>query len=259
MTTSSPVSPRMRRFIIIVDRFVLFVTKHWLSLAIGFFAIFAGLPFLAPVFMYLGLTGPADLIYKGYSVTCHQLSFRTFFFFGEKPFYTIEQLQTALGVNNSAADAFFWRDFLGNPQLGYKMAWCERDASIYVAMLLTFALLGLIRTRVKPLDWSVYLLFVIPMAIDGTWQLVTSPFDLLPFLPTHESTAALRTITGALFGIGSVWLVFPYVESAMRDAYADAKRQFERARAREAYPHPFPPPSVTGEGEGGGLSSARGK
>lgn len=216
-----------------VDRVIVFITQHWLALTIGLLAIFAGLPFLAPVLMHYGITVPAELIYKGYGVTCHQLSFRTYFFFGEKTAYTLAELQSALGVNNPASDAFFWRDFIGNPQLGYKMAWCERDASIYVAMIAAFILFGLIRTHVKPLDWRIYLLFVLPLAIDGAWQLFTSPIHLIPFLPVHESTADLRLITGALFGFGSVWLVFPHVDQAMRDAYHDALRQFERAKARE--------------------------
>lgn len=232
--TVAPVSPRMRRFIMAIDRVIVFITQHWLALTIGFLAIFAGLPFLAPGLMHLGITTPAELIYKGYGVTCHQLSFRTYFFFGEKTAYTLTELQSALGVNNPGTDAFFWRDFIGNPQVGYKMAWCQREVSIYGAMIAAFVLFGLFRARVKPLDWRIYLLFVLPMAIDGTWQLFTSPIHLLPFLPVHESTADLRLITGALFGFGSVWLIFPHVDQAMRDAYHDALRQFERAKAREA-------------------------
>jgi uncharacterized membrane protein len=217
-----------------VDRLVLFVTKHWVLLAIVFLAFFAGLPFLAPILMHYGIAGPAGLIYKVYSLTCHQLAYRTYLFFGAQSAYTIDELQRTLGVTNPADDVFFWRDFIGNPQLGYKMAWCERDAAIYVAMLIMFAILGLIRTHVKPLDWRIYLLFVVPMEFDGLWQLFTSPLHILPFLPMHESTPELRAITGALFGIGSVWLVFPYVEQAMRDAYEDARYQFERARERQA-------------------------
>ncbi len=234
MSATTPVSPQMRRFIMVVDRLVLFITQHWLLLAIVFFALFAGLPFLAPVLMRYGLTAPAELIYKVYSVTCHQLAYRTYFFFGVEPAYTLAELQSALKVTNPADDALFWRNFYGDPQLGYKMAWCERDAAIYVAMLLTFALLGLMRRRVKPLDWRVYLLFVIPMALDGTWQLFTSPLYILPFLPLHESTPLLRAITGALFGFGSIWLVFPYVEQAMREAQVEARDQYQRAHTREA-------------------------
>ena len=218
----------------VVDRIVLFITKYWLWLAVAFLVIFAGLPFLAPVLMHADVTAPAELIYKVYSLTCHQLAYRTFFFFGGQPAYTIDQLQHALGVTNDAADAFYWREFRGNAELGYKMAWCERDTAIYIAMILAFILLGLFRRFVPKLDWRVYfVLFILPMAIDGTWQLVTSPLHILPFLPVHESTALLRVITGALFGIGSVWLIFPYIADAMRDAHKDAQYQFERARARE--------------------------
>jgi uncharacterized membrane protein len=234
MTTSSPVSPRTRRFIMAVDRFVLFITKHWLSVAVVGLLIFAGLPFLAPMLMHYGFIGLADLIYKVYSLSCHQMAYRTFFLFGEQPAYTLVELQGALGVANPADDAFFWREFIGNASLGYKMAWCERDAAIYASMLLAALLFGLVRTRLKPLDWRVYLLFITPMAIDGTWQLFTSPLHLLPFLPVHESNYLLRSITGGLFGIGSVWLIFPYIEEAMRDTYNEAHNQYARALAREA-------------------------
>lgn len=235
MTISpSPLSPRTRRLIMAIDRVIVFITRHWLALAIIFLTIFAGLPFLAPVLMHYGITAPAELIYKGYGVTCHQLSFRTYFFFGAQATYRINELQSALGVNNPASDAFFWRDFIGNPQVGYKMAWCQREVSIYGAMIVAFILFGLLRPRVQPLDWRIYLLFVLPMAIDGAWQLFTSPVYLLQFLPVHESTPDLRLITGALFGFGSVWLVFPHVDQAMREAARDAQRQFERAKARAA-------------------------
>jgi uncharacterized membrane protein len=213
----------MRRFIIVVDRFVLFITRRWLALANAAIFVYAGLPFLPPVFMHYGLTLPADLIYKVYSLTCHQLAYRTFFFFGAQPVYAIDGLQSALGVTNPANDIFYWRDFIGNPQLGYKMAWCERDAAIYLAMLLTGILFSLLRSHLKPLNWRIYLLIITPMAIDGFTQL----------FGFRESDWLLRTITGVLFGFGSIWLVYPYVEEAMRDAYAQAKEQYQRARARE--------------------------
>jgi hypothetical protein len=95
-------------------------------------------------------------------------------------------------------------------------------------------LFGLARTRLKPLNWRVYLLFLVPIAIDGLWQLFTSPLVILPFLPTHESDPLLRGITGALFGLGSIWLIYPYVQEAMRDAHADAQAQYQRGRAHEA-------------------------
>ncbi|MEW5718194.1 MAG: DUF2085 domain-containing protein [Chloroflexota bacterium] len=234
MTVQSQASPRTRRFIIAVDRVVLYVTQYWFWFAIISLTLFAGLPYLAPVLMRAGMTAPAELIYKAYSFTCHQLSYRSFFLFGAQPAYTLDELQRALNVTNDATDAFFWREFLGNAQLGYKMAWCERDAAIYGAMILAFVVMGLFRRFIPLLDWRVYIaIAILPMAIDGAWQLVTSPFHLLPFLPVHESTALERTITGALFGAGSVWLAFPYLADAMRDAHTDARYQFERARAAQ--------------------------
>lgn len=224
----------------VVDRLILFLTQYWLWLAVISLILFAGLPVLAPVLMHAGVTAPAELIYKVYSFTCHQLAYRSFFFFGTQPAYTIDELQHTLGVANDASDAFFWREFAGSAQIGYKMAWCERDAAIYSAMILTFCILGLFRRFVPKLNWRVYvILFILPMAIDGTWQLVTSPLHILPFLPVHESNALWRTITGGLFGIGSVWLVFPFVADAMRDAHKDARYQFERAREREIEENTF--------------------
>jgi uncharacterized membrane protein len=227
-------SPRMRRFIIFVDRIILFITHYWLALAITFLLIFSGLPILAPILMQAGIAAPADLIYRLYSLTCHQLAYRSFFFFGAQSAYTIDELQRALGVTNDAADVIFWRQVIGDAQLGYKMAWCERDAAIYAAMIFALIVLGLY-PRAPRLDWRVYLLvFVLPMAIDGAWQLLTSPVHIVPFLPVHESTVLDRLITGALFGAGSVWLVFPYIAEAMRAAHKDARYQYERARERLA-------------------------
>lgn len=232
MSTPPSPSPRTRRFILLVDRFSLFLARHWLTLVVLILAVIAGLPLLAPILAYYGLTAPAQWIYLIYSFTCHQLAYRSFFVFGAQSAYAVDQLQTALGTTNPGSDIFFWREVRGNPELGYKMAWCERDAAIYFGMLFTFILFGIIRRYVRPLDARLYLLFVIPMAIDGLWQLVTSPVTLLPFVPIHESTALLRIITGGLFGLGTVWLVFPYIEQGMRETYDQAKRQSDRLSSR---------------------------
>ncbi|MDE3087765.1 MAG: DUF2085 domain-containing protein [Chloroflexota bacterium] len=233
-TTQTQVSPVTRRFILIVDRLIVFIGKHWLLLAILFLLLFAGLPMLAPALMYLGISAPAQAIYRVYGLTCHQLSYRTYFFFGAQPVYTIDQLRALVpGAAGEDATSLFWRDFFGNAQLGYKMAWCERDAAIYTTMLLSSMLFGLVRTRLKALDWRVFLLFVAPMAFDGLWQLFTSPLVILPFLPVHESTFMLRNITGALFGLGSVWLVYPVLQEAMRDVLNQAQAQYARGKAHE--------------------------
>lgn len=221
MIPEKGVSPATRRLILLVDRLVLFVGDHWLLLVIVALAVFDGLPFLAPLLMHLNLTGPGNLIYDVYGFTCHQLAYRTFFFFGPEPVYPLDRLRALLpNSEGEAALSLFWRDFRGNAQLGYKMAWCERDAAIYTSMLLGSIVFGLVRTRLKSLNWRVYLLLIAPMAVDGLTQLTG----------LRESDYVLRVITGTLFGAASVWLVFPYVEEAMRDVQLQARMQYERGK-----------------------------
>lgn len=231
--TPNTLSPRSRKFILTVDRFVFFLSRHWLSLVILFLAIFSGLPFLAPVLAHYGFDAPAGWIYMLYSLTCHQLAYRSFFFFGSANAYPVDQLQSALHATEPAGNVLFWREFLGNPDLGYKMAWCERDTSMYVSMLLGLILFGFVRSRLHPLDPRLYILCLVPMAIDGVWQLFTSPLVLAPFLPVHESTPELRILTGVLFGIATVWLIFPHVDIAMRETLARAQRQYELGMTKE--------------------------
>ncbi len=217
----------MRTVIRVVDTFAVGLARHWLLWANLFLLIFTGLPFLAPVLMHAGLEFPARVIYSAYSFTCHQLSYRTWFLFGAQPSYSVAQLQQYLGVNNSALDILYWRVFLGNAQVGYKMAWCERDVAMYTSMLLTGLVFATVRGRIKPLNVKLYLLFaILPMLLDGGTQL----------LMLRESTPLLRTVTGTLFGVLSVWLIYPYVEVAMRDTYAQSMNQLQKLSRRAVSP-----------------------
>jgi len=190
------------------------------------------LPFLAPVLEHFGFDAPAQTIYWVYGFTCHQLAYRSFFFFGDANAYPVAQLQTALPASQPASDVLFWRGVIGDPNLGYKMAWCERDTAMYVSMIAGLLIFAALR-RLKPLNPWLYILFLVPMAIDGMWQLFTSPLTLAPFLPTHESTPELRVITRLLFGIATVWLIFPRIETAMRDTLAQAQAQYARAQTKK--------------------------
>ncbi len=225
MTNPTPISPRTLALIRAVDHFVVNFARHWLLYANAMILIFSGLPFLAPILMEYGYDALARVIYAIYSMTCHQLAYRSWFFFGAQPSYTVEQLQQYLAVNNGPLDLFFWREMIGNAQLGYKMAYCERDVAIYSSIFLAGLLYALLRNRVKPLNWKLYVIFaILPMALDGGTQL----FML------RESTPLLRAITGVLFGVLSVWLIYPYVEEAMRDTYAQSLNQLQRIRERTA-------------------------
>jgi len=185
------------------DGIVLGIARHWLLLINVAVAFYLFLPLTAPVLLQAGYERPAQVVYSLYSFACHQLPERSYFLFGEEPLYSLSALESrglAAGQN-----LFERRTFVGDPATGYKMALCQRDIAIYGSVLLFGLLFGLVRRRLQPPSVKVYLLFLIPIALDGFTQL----FGL------RLSNWWLRTFTGAIFGGASVWLAYPYLEEAM--------------------------------------------
>jgi uncharacterized membrane protein len=215
ITVWPPSGDRADRIAVAVDRLVGWLARHWLALFNTAAAVFVGLPFVAPLLMAVGLTGPAQVIYLVYRPTCHQLPERSFFLFGAQGAYSVAELE-ATGALPSGLN-LLQREFLrwvGDPEVGYKVAICERDVAIYSSILLGGLIYGLARayfsarTRRTPrLPVKGYLILLIPMLVDGATQLVG----------LRESTWPLRIVTGGLFGLATVWLAYPYVEDAMQD------------------------------------------
>lgn len=195
---------------------VLAIARHWVALFSLALFLYAGVPFLAPVLMQLGLTGPARVIYLVYSPACHQLPDRSYFLFGENPVYTLEELESANVLPGSGL--LERRRFIGDETLGWKVALCERDVAIYGSMLIASIAFALLRGRVRRLPLPVFVLFIIPIAVDGLSQL----FGL------RTSNWALRTITGALFGVGVVWLTYPYIQESMDDIRVNIEQKLGR-------------------------------
>jgi uncharacterized membrane protein len=204
------------------DGINLWLSRHYLALFNLFVFIYVGLPFLAPVLMKVGAPIPAGIIYRGYSFVCHQFAFRSWFLFGEQNAYPRSEAhvaglisyQQATGLNGD--DILSARAFIGNNQLGYKVALCERDVAIYLGILLFGLLFALLRRKTKAIHWVVWIIFgIIPIGLDGLSQLISQPpFSLIPF---RESTPLLRAITGFLFGFLTAWFGYPYVEESMQE------------------------------------------
>jgi len=202
------------------DSFSHWLSKHYLAIFTILVFLYVSVPFLAPVLMEAGAVGPATAIYRVYGFVCHQFAFRSWFLFGEQAVYprveahlaNLLSYQQATGLNG--ADLLSARAFLGNAQLGYKVALCERDVAIYGGILLFGILFGIFRRRVKPIHWLVWILIgIVPIGLDGFSQLISQlPFNLLPL---RESTPLLRTVTGFLFGFITAWFGYPYVEESM--------------------------------------------
>jgi uncharacterized membrane protein len=240
----APVTGRTRDLVIAIDRALLVISRHWLLYLNLVVLLYVGVPFLAPVFMHLGATGPAQAIYTFYSVLCHQLGFRSWYLFGEMSHYPRDVFQQFTGIdpNNPETGLLAARAFIGNAQVGYKVAFCERDVAIYGAVLLgglIYTIPG-VRRRVGPMPWIAYILIgVAPIALDGFSQLLSQyPYNLIPpftLLPYRESTAFLRTLTGALFGISNAWLALPYLKTSMEEV----RQELERKLGKVMPPRPL--------------------
>lgn len=247
-----------------IDRIFYTLSRRWLLFLNLLVALYVGLPMLAPVLLHGGLTGPANLIYRAYSPMCHQLASRSFFLFGEQPAYPraiagsdltpIEAYMPGIPEFAGASpDPAQWGTFLlparafrGNEQMGYKMALCERDISIYLSILIGGLIYGVVRRRgpVRPLPFWLFLIIGLgPIALDGFSQLFSQLFiglgaeSLMRLLPLRESSPLLRSLTGALMGFSIVWLIYPRLDDQFTMTANDIKR---RLAARET-PSPVEP------------------
>lgn len=87
--------------------------------------------------------------------------------------------------------------------LGQQMGMDHRMTAIYAVTFLAGLAFLPLRRRLRPLPWKLFFLFALPMAVDGFTQL----------FGWRESTWELRTVTGALFSLGWVWLIYPWAEA----------------------------------------------
>jgi uncharacterized membrane protein/thiol-disulfide isomerase/thioredoxin len=206
------------------DRVSFWLSDSYIWFISFFLLLYAGLPFLAPVLLKAGFQGPANVIYTIYRPLCHQLAFRSWFIYGEQPFYPrslagVEGVITYESImGEDEIDLRAAQHFNGNEVLGYKVALCQRDTAIYASMLL-FALVFIISGRkIKSLPWYIWLVLgIVPIGLDGTSQLPGLVNSLPAWLPIRESTPVLRTITGSLFGFMTAWYLFPLIEESMRE------------------------------------------
>lgn len=209
--------------------------KHWLLIFLVVFGIFNALPFLAPVLMHIGWRTGGTAIYTLYSFLCHQMAQRSFFLFGPHTMLNTDQLPIQL-TGDQGVDTRLLRQFRGNDQLGWKVAWSDRMVYMYGGVWLAALLYG-IRARfqkVRPISIPLFLLLLLPMVIDGATHFIsdldglTSGFrytnDWLATLTGHllpdgfyhgdmlgSFNSWMRLLSGITFGIAIIWLAFPYL------------------------------------------------
>jgi uncharacterized membrane protein len=227
--------PEKRLPILIQMQMITFLRRYWIipvSIAIG---IYVGLPFLAPVFMQIGWTIPAKVVYFIYSWLCHQLPERSYFLFGSKFTYSLEEVQNAW---QNTFNPVILRQFIGNSGMGWKVAWSDRMVSMFTSLWVFGLLWWFMRRRLKPLPWWGLVLFLLPMALDGTSHFFSDLAGIgqgfrdgnlwLAVLTQHIFPASfysgdawgsfnslMRLLTGLMFGIGCVWYTYPYLDNVL--------------------------------------------
>ena len=181
---------------------------------------------------------PGKVIYWVYSFLCHQLPERSYFLFGPKISYTIPEIQ-AVWLNTT--DISVLREFIGNPQMGWKVAWSDRMVSMFTSLWLFGMLWGLFKRKIKTLPWWGLILLLLPMGIDGVthfisdlaglgqgfrdsnaWLAVltngTLPASFYAGDALGSFNALMRLFTGLLFGLGIVWFGFPFLDEAFKNS-----------------------------------------
>jgi uncharacterized membrane protein len=256
-----PVTGRQRSIVLAVDKAIYWFSKHWLAVFNVVAAFYVGLPILAPILMANGATRAGQAIYLLYSPMCHQMASRSLFLYGDQVAYPREIAGTNLrpiddylddipefdnvSSENWVGFTMAARRFLGNDEMGYKMALCARDIGIYGFVLVGGLLYGLLRrrTKIKPLPFLAFVIIGMgPIGLDGFSQLFgywATPTDgsaatglaemILRIFPLRESTPFLRTFTGAWFGLMLVWLAYPHVNEGMKDTERELEAKLRRA------------------------------
>lgn len=208
---------------------------YWLPLFLAIWGIFNLLPWLAPLFMNLGWHSLGEAIYLIYAPLCHQLPQRSYFLFGPQLSYGLAEIQAAWQMTDNL---LLLRQFVGSPEMGWKVAWSDRMVSLYTGIWLWVALYWPLRGRVKQLPLWGFVLLALPMLLDGGSHAV-SDFagigagfryhnDWLAALTNQAFPAAfyagdaigsfnawMRLLTGLLFSLGAVWFAFPYLEKEL--------------------------------------------
>jgi len=207
---------------------------RWFTIFGIIMGVVVALPFLAPIFMAIGWSGIGKAIYFIYSFLCHQLPERSYFLFGSKLTYSLPEIQAAW---QNTTSPLILRQFIGNPEMGWKVAWSDRMVSMYTATWIIGILWWPFRRRLKPLPWWGLALFLLPMAVDGSshflsdlagigegfrdsnaWLALltnnTLPIGFYVGDAWGSFNSLMRLLTGMLFGIGIIWFSFPYLDLA---------------------------------------------
>jgi len=207
------------------------ISTRWFETFLIIYGAWVFLPYFAPIFMNLGWTSAGKAVYFIYSFFCHQLPERSFFWFGGKTMYSLNEIQAAW---QNTINPLILRQFVGNQTMGWKVAWSDRMVSFYTSVWFFAVIWYPFRRRIKPLGWWGFTLLLLPIVMDGTTHMISDfagigrgfrdtntwlavlTYNSLPATfymgdALGSINSIMRLITGLLAGLGIAWLVFPYM------------------------------------------------
>jgi uncharacterized membrane protein len=184
-------------------KFGSFVIRHWLTIMNVMLFLFIVPIVLSPYFMSTGnaaLVTIGGWILSAYHPTCHQLPDRSLFIFG------------------------------------YQMAVCSRCFAIYAGFLAGGLSFYFLKNKLKPFHILYFVLFCVPMGIDGVAQLfgIPIPRSIGPGLELVWSTVSnneMRVFTGAIFGLGGALFAMPYLQHVLE---MEEETEKEKSTARDS-------------------------
>lgn len=105
---------------------------------------------------------------------------------------------------------------------GHHLACCERCAAVYVSIALFGALFALVRTALRRPTYLEVMLLASPLVLDG----------MAVGAGLYDGNAVLRTVTGTLFGLACIWLMYPRFEAGFTGIRQRLEGLFERLAAQ---------------------------
>lgn len=152
------------------------------------------------------------------------------------------------------------REFIGNADLGWKVAQCNRSTFMYGAILLGAMVFGFLRQRriIQPLHLLPCAALMLPMIIDGTTHFISeirggmaggfrSTNQWLADQTAHALPTSFyigdtlgsfnlwaRFISSLLFGLAVVWLVFPHLNQSLVEAVSDLRAKLTQPAEYDA-------------------------
>ncbi len=235
-------------FILFLQKQILKFARHWELAINGVFALVLAGAILAPGLMAFGWDDAASWLYRQYAPHDHQLPQRSYFLFssdGGIKSYELDEI-LALGANQ-----FNLRAFVGDADIGFKMAMNHRMTAIFIG-LLTGGLLWSSYAWQPRVTRFLLILFVLPMFVDALTHMADERLGTVwragnlwsvwltnGIMPESYYTGTaigtinwwLRTVTGMFFGLGTSLYLFPFFEhrfNAIRKELEPKLRKVER-------------------------------